>query len=257
MTKFHTSKKSGISGPCRAEKGGCPFGGELDHHDTIEGAREAYEKKMSGESLPKSLNKTGFAEGVGFIEVKPEASISKPTKGLPPRPTMPTITPRVRVPWDQTITERGDYSDMQKGYIDTSSDSLENDVTNDYHEDDQVIAEKIRIKALVREDKILEDREKDKDTTMFELKAADDAVSRTKNLKDRFNGNHKKALTDREWKRKEFIAASEKYIKGLQGGIDQPIGTEGYHETTRKPYLQDKLDTAQMIFDITREKFDK
>jgi hypothetical protein len=50
MSKFHVNDK-GESGQCRAEKGGCPFGGEAQHYSTPEIARQAYELSMAGEQI--------------------------------------------------------------------------------------------------------------------------------------------------------------------------------------------------------------
>ncbi len=44
MAKYHINAETGDVGPCRAEKGNCPFGGENEHYNTAEGARSAYEK---------------------------------------------------------------------------------------------------------------------------------------------------------------------------------------------------------------------
>lgn len=48
MTKFHVNHETGNAGPCKAQKGGCPFGGENEHYDTVEDARRAYEKVKEG-----------------------------------------------------------------------------------------------------------------------------------------------------------------------------------------------------------------
>jgi hypothetical protein len=50
MAKFHVNDK-GESGQCRAEKGGCPFGGEAQHYSSPEIARQAYELSMAGEQI--------------------------------------------------------------------------------------------------------------------------------------------------------------------------------------------------------------
>lgn len=50
MAKYHVNDK-GESGQCRAEKGGCPFGGEAQHYSSPEIARQAYELSMAGEQI--------------------------------------------------------------------------------------------------------------------------------------------------------------------------------------------------------------
>lgn len=50
MAKYHVNDK-GESGQCRAEKGGCPFGGEAQHYSSPEVARQAYELSMAGEQI--------------------------------------------------------------------------------------------------------------------------------------------------------------------------------------------------------------
>lgn len=54
MTKFHVNGK-GEPGPCTAKEGNCPFGGEEEHHDSMEAARIAGEEKLESEhgNLPK------------------------------------------------------------------------------------------------------------------------------------------------------------------------------------------------------------
>lgn len=50
MAKYHVNDR-GESGQCRAEKGGCPFGGEAQHYSSPEVARQAYELSMAGEQI--------------------------------------------------------------------------------------------------------------------------------------------------------------------------------------------------------------
>lgn len=59
MSKYHVNP-AGEPGPCGANKQ-CPFGGDSDHYETKEAAREAYEKNMAGETLPAASKKS--AEG--------------------------------------------------------------------------------------------------------------------------------------------------------------------------------------------------
>lgn len=46
MSKFHINSQ-GEPGLCSAKQGGCPFGGESDHHESPEAARRAYEENNS------------------------------------------------------------------------------------------------------------------------------------------------------------------------------------------------------------------
>lgn len=59
MSKYHVNP-AGEPGPCGANKQ-CPFGGDSDHYETKEAAREAYEKNMAAETLPAASKKS--AEG--------------------------------------------------------------------------------------------------------------------------------------------------------------------------------------------------
>ncbi len=49
MAKYHINGK-GEAGRCSAQKGKCPFGGDLEHYSTPGDARRAYEKFMSTSS---------------------------------------------------------------------------------------------------------------------------------------------------------------------------------------------------------------
>lgn len=50
MAKFHING-NGEAGSCKAEKGGCPFGGESEHFTSAEAARSAYEAQKSAENV--------------------------------------------------------------------------------------------------------------------------------------------------------------------------------------------------------------
>lgn len=52
MAKFHING-NGEAGACKAEKGGCPFGGESDHFTSADAARSAYEDQMTGQAAGK------------------------------------------------------------------------------------------------------------------------------------------------------------------------------------------------------------
>jgi len=86
MAKFHVNPKTGNPGECRAEQGGCPFGGEEHHYSSPEKAREAFELSMAAETLasvekttwsewasnPSGYNKTkGYKDTRGFIATSP------------------------------------------------------------------------------------------------------------------------------------------------------------------------------------------
>jgi len=70
MAKFHINSK-GEAGACSAKtSAGCPFGGETEHYDSKEEAREAYESKTKTPAVV--LKKTGdlepIPEGLSFGE---------------------------------------------------------------------------------------------------------------------------------------------------------------------------------------------
>lgn len=52
MSKFHINA-AGEAGPCKAENGGCPFGGEAEHYATAKEARDAYEAKNASGVLTR------------------------------------------------------------------------------------------------------------------------------------------------------------------------------------------------------------
>jgi hypothetical protein len=56
LSKYHINAK-GEPGKCRAWLGKCPFGGDSDHHETPEQARDAFEKSMSSANTPDALKK--------------------------------------------------------------------------------------------------------------------------------------------------------------------------------------------------------
>jgi hypothetical protein len=55
VSKFHVNAE-GNPGKCSAAIS-CPFGGDSEHYATQDAAREAYEKKMSGEAIPAASSK--------------------------------------------------------------------------------------------------------------------------------------------------------------------------------------------------------
>jgi hypothetical protein len=66
MSKFHVNDK-GEAGQCRANNGGCPFGGEAQHYSSPEIARQAYELSMAGEqfaTVKKSASDKAASERV-------------------------------------------------------------------------------------------------------------------------------------------------------------------------------------------------
>jgi hypothetical protein len=61
MAKFHVNN-SGEAGQCRATQGGCPFGGDAQHYETPEVARQAFELSMAASQLPTVAKKLTKAE---------------------------------------------------------------------------------------------------------------------------------------------------------------------------------------------------
>lgn len=77
MSKFHLNDK-GEAGQCRAEKGGCPFGGEAQHYSSTEKARTAYEASMAAEQIPTMAKKTVTARGSkAFRPESPKLPLSR------------------------------------------------------------------------------------------------------------------------------------------------------------------------------------
>lgn len=60
MSKYHVNP-AGEPGPCGANIN-CPFGGESEHYETKEAAREAYEKNMTTETLPAASKKSTITD---------------------------------------------------------------------------------------------------------------------------------------------------------------------------------------------------
>lgn len=52
MAKYHVNR-AGEAGPCKATKGGCPFGGEDEHYSSPEAARAAFEESMENGSTTR------------------------------------------------------------------------------------------------------------------------------------------------------------------------------------------------------------
>lgn len=77
MSKFHLNDK-GEAGQCRAEKGGCPFGGEAQHYSSTEKARTAYEASMAAEQIPSTVKKTATTrDGNTFRPETPKLPLSR------------------------------------------------------------------------------------------------------------------------------------------------------------------------------------
>lgn len=51
MSKFHINKKDGTVGPCRANEGNCPFGGDEVHFTSMVAAAAGYEKSMATQTI--------------------------------------------------------------------------------------------------------------------------------------------------------------------------------------------------------------
>lgn len=69
---FHVND-NGDPGNCRAEKGGCPFGGEDEHYGSRVEAREAYESSQGqGALLSATRQKYSWTEGEVAVEALPE-----------------------------------------------------------------------------------------------------------------------------------------------------------------------------------------
>lgn len=96
MSKFHVNDK-GEAGQCRAEKGGCPFGGEAQHYSSPENARQAYELSMAGEQI-------------ATISRKPAVSIEKAPQAV--RKNANPDLPLTREEYDPILHEGFDYDEV-------------------------------------------------------------------------------------------------------------------------------------------------
>lgn len=105
MSKFHVNDK-GESGQCRAEKGGCPFGGEAQHYSSPEIARQAYELSMAGEQI-------------ATIKKTPSEKVTKAAEKLKDtlderlgRKNVNPHLPLTREEYDPTLHEGFDYDEV-------------------------------------------------------------------------------------------------------------------------------------------------
>lgn len=57
MARFHLNPVTGEAGQCRAQHGGCPFGGPQEHFDSKEEAMQNYETLMAGMTIPEPTAK--------------------------------------------------------------------------------------------------------------------------------------------------------------------------------------------------------
>lgn len=67
MAKFHVNN-SGEAGQCRAAQGGCPFGGDAQHYESPEVARQAFELSMAGSQVPEASKKTSGSGRTEAVE---------------------------------------------------------------------------------------------------------------------------------------------------------------------------------------------
>lgn len=67
MAKFHINN-AGEAGQCRATQGGCPFGGDAQHYESPEFARQAFELSMAGSQVPEVSKKTSGASRHDAVE---------------------------------------------------------------------------------------------------------------------------------------------------------------------------------------------
>ena len=120
MAKFHING-NGEAGQCRAQAGGCPFGGEAEHFTTAEAARESFEARMGDEahaSTSKNDGKKPFRVQVyirerGQKERKEERVVyAKDEEGA--REFIAGLSTPQIIGSVQEITE-DDHKDLQKG----------------------------------------------------------------------------------------------------------------------------------------------
>lgn len=80
MARFHVNPESGKPGQCKAQHGGCPFGGEENHFASQAEAQAHYEATMANETVPASLkapSEEGAARGAKLL-----AGLDATYKGL-------------------------------------------------------------------------------------------------------------------------------------------------------------------------------
>lgn len=139
--KFHINS-NGEAGRCKAEKGGCPFGGESEHFTSAEAAREHYEAQMNtpaptiskskkaAPSLP--VNQT-FEEPEYFDFKKEEDRILEGQKGSSPN----SDKTEFRKAWDalhdsrykaKNLTEKRVASALNAGYAGPLKDAISSGV---------------------------------------------------------------------------------------------------------------------------------
>lgn len=70
MAKYHVNPETGNTGPCKATKGQCPFGGEENHYASEKDAREAYEVSQVNSWLERS---DARIEAESYIELYQES----------------------------------------------------------------------------------------------------------------------------------------------------------------------------------------
>ena len=68
--KFHVNSK-GEAGVCKAQNGGCPFGGEAEHYSSGDEARAAFEAQMEAQATPLSKVTDKVRKAFG-LEAKPK-----------------------------------------------------------------------------------------------------------------------------------------------------------------------------------------
>lgn len=82
MQRFHVNPETGSPGLCRAQSGGCPFGGDESHYPSKEVAQKAFELSMAGETFKKETKASKMKKELNVEKLKEDAAIVENWKGL-------------------------------------------------------------------------------------------------------------------------------------------------------------------------------
>lgn len=127
---FHINTKTGKVGPCSAKPGQCPFGKKVDHYETADGARKAYEAfndTFSSEAKVKTLSDTAklaLASDLAWAGKSPkwfkaDAAQQEKTFGTKPEiiDVIPSSVGNLAVVWSTDTMDSVELSpQLERGY---------------------------------------------------------------------------------------------------------------------------------------------
>lgn len=136
MAKYHINVETGEPGPCRAEKGHCPFGGDDQHYDSPILAREVYEKAQGGSFLKRSRGIAKRMLVIGGMAVTGVSLVGCATNiGLDENgdPVKPADSPSISQPVEQhTDSEPGPIEEAEKWVDDHPVNAPNSDEIEDW-----------------------------------------------------------------------------------------------------------------------------